>query len=389
MCAALAFVGCDEDEVAKKYQVTVNVSCETASIADMSNLAATAVGDNGSEIAGTVQDSTITFNLAAGAYNVTVTAQDDFYNYAGSAKITVADKDLDGITITLGQSKPAGTIIFKEIYTTGVQDYYWTDGFYELVNNSDEIQYLDGIIMGIVTNGYGDVSSWADSLGNLPDYYPMTNSTVYFPGTGTDYPLMPGQSVVCATRPLNHAARELTEADTQSPVDLSTADWDIYIPQSAQDTDVPNIPNMLVAYRTFGFDFMPATAGQSLILAKLPAGQTVEDFVADPENIKKPAYSAALCIPSDYVIDAVEILYYNKDLAINKVILDKDDAGYTYYSGSEGEWTDPTYTGRSLRRKCTKVENGRAYFADTNNSSNDFILGGQTAVVRRQFTEAD
>ena len=388
MCAALAFVACEEDEVAKKYQVTVNVSCESASIADMKNLSAVAVGDNGNEIAGTVQDSIITFNLAAGAYAITATAQDDFYNYAGSARTSVVDKDVD-LSINLAQSKPSGTIIFKEIYTTGVSDFYWTDGFYELVNNSDEVQYLDGIILGIVTNGYGDISSWADSLGNLPDYYPMTSSTVYFPGNGEDYPLFPGQSVVCATRPLNHAARELTEADTQSPVDLSNADWDIYIPQSEQDTDVPNIPNMLVAYRTFGFDFMPATAGQSLILAKLPKGMTVEDFVADPENIKKPAYTAALCIPSDYVIDAVDIIYYNAEQAINKVILDKDDAGYTYYSGKDDEWTDPNYSGRSLRRKCTKVENGRAYFADTNNSSNDFILGGQTAVVRRQFTAAD
>ena len=71
--------------------------------------------------------------------------------------------------------------------------------------------------MGIVENGYGSPSSWADEEGNLPDYYPMTNHTVYFPGSGNEYPLEPGQSVVVATRAINHSARELEEGDEQSP----------------------------------------------------------------------------------------------------------------------------------------------------------------------------
>ena len=90
-----------------------------------------------------------------------------------------------------------------------------------------------------------------------------------------------------------------------------------------------------------------------------------------------------------HLIDAVDIIYYNEDQMINKTILETDDAGYTYYSGSDDEWTSPMYCGKSLRRKCSSVKNGRFYLQDTNNSSNDFILGGQTPVAHRSFTSAD
>lgn len=393
MCASLlAFTACDnKEEVAKKYQVAVTISSQDVNVESLSEISAVATSENGTESKGTVEGTKATFNLAAGSYTVSVSALSGAYNYVGSTKVVVTDKDVEG-KIELIKSKPAGSIIFKEIYFTGVQSYYWTDGFYELVNNTDETQYLDGIIMGIVQNGYGDVSSWADTLtGALPDYYPMGNHTVFFPGKGTDYPLEPGQSVVCATRAIDHSARELGEGDTKSPVNLSSADWDIFIPKSAQDTDNPDVPNMEVLYSQFGFDFMPATSGQSLILAKLPEGMTMDEFVKDPNNIKKPegVYIAALCIPAEYVIDAVDVMYYNEEHNTFKSILDIDDAGYTYVSGTDEDWTSPMYTGRSLRRKCTKVENGRAYYMDTNNSSNDFIAGGQTAVAHRTVSAAD
>jgi hypothetical protein len=390
IAAFAVFTACDDDkQEAKKYQVTVKVSCEDAELSSMSSIKATAVSETGSTTTVNVQNGVAILDLVAGSYSVTVVGVLDLFNYVGTAKFVVAEANVDNVQVSLIKSKPEGKIIFKEIYSTGVPKSYWTDGFYELVNNSDEVQYLDGIIMGIVQCGFGDVSSWADEEGNLPDYYPLGNHTIYFPGTGNQYPLEPGQSVVVATRAINHAARELDEGDVQSPVDLSEADWEAFIPTSRQDTDNPDVPNLEVAYSQFGFDFMPAVSGQSLILAKLPKDTVLADFVANHTYKPEGVYMAALCIPNEYVIDAVDIMYYNEDLKINKIILNTDDSGYTYYSTSADEWADPMYAGISLRRKCTKVVDGRAYFQDTNNSSNDFILGGQTPVVHRTFTSAD
>ncbi|MBR4595025.1 MAG: DUF4876 domain-containing protein [Bacteroidaceae bacterium] len=385
-----AFTACnDDDKEAQKYQVTVKITCDEAELSSMSSIKATAVSESGSVTTVDAQNGVAILKLVAGSYTISVVGDAGAYNYVGSTRCVVAEADVPNLKVSLIKSKPTGKIIFKEVYSTGVKSFYWTDGFYELFNNSDEVQYLDGIIMGIVQCGYGDVSSWADDEGNLPDYYPMGNHTVFFPGSGNEYPVQPGQSVVVATRAINHSARELGENDSVSPVDLSAADWEIFIPTSAQDTDNPDVPNLEVAYSQFGFDFMPSVSGQALILAKLPADSTMESFVAN--NALKPEgqYRAALCIPSEYVIDAVDIVYFNEDLKKSKTILDLDDSGYTYYSGSDDEWTDPMYCGKSLRRKCVGVSNGRAYFKDTNNSSDDFILGGQKPVIRRTFTSAD
>lgn len=385
-----AFTACnDDDKEAQKYQVTVKITCDEAELSSMSSIKATAISESGSITTVDAQNGVAVLKLVAGSYTISVVGDAGTYNYVGSTRCVVAEADVPNLQVSLIKSKPAGKIIFKEIYSTGVKSGYWTDGFYELVNNSDEVQYLDGIIMGIVQCGYGDVSTWADEEGNLPDYYPMGNHTIFFPGSGNEHPLDPGQSVVVATRAINHSARELGANDSVSPVDLSHADWEAFIPTSSQDTDNPDVLNLEVAYSQFGFDFMPAVSGQALILAKLPADSTMESFVAN--NTLKPEgqWMAALCIPSEYVIDAVDIIYYNEDLKINKTILDLDDSGYTYYSGSDGEWTDPMYSGKSIRRKCTGVSNGRAYFKDTNNSSEDFIRGGQTPVIHRSFTSAD
>jgi hypothetical protein len=388
--AFTVFTACDDDEKeAQKYQVTVKVSCEEADLSSMNSIKATALSETGKTTSVSADNGLAVLKLVAGSYTISVVGSGDVYNYVGSVQCVVTNSNIDSLSVSLVKTKPYGSIVFKEIYSTGVLESYWTDGFYELFNNSDEVQYLDGIILGIVQCGYGKVSSWADEEGNLPSYYPMGSHTVYFPGSGNEYPINPGQSVVVATRAINHSARKLGENDVESPVDLSNADWEAYIPSSTQDTDNPDVPNLEVAYSQFGFDFMPAVAGQSLIIARLPKDSVMEDFIAN--NALKPEgqYRAALCIPNEYVIDAVDIIYYNEDQMINKTILETDDAGYTYYSSSDDEWTSPMYCGKSLRRKCSSVKNGRFYLQDTNNSSNDFILGGQTPVTHRSFTSAD
>ena len=387
--AFTVFTACDDEKEAQKYQVTVKVSCEEADLSSMNSIKATALSETGKTTSVSADNGLAVLKLVAGSYTISVVGSDDVFNYVGSVQCVVTNSNIDSLSVSLVKTKPYGSIVFKEVYSTGVSDFYWTDGFYELFNNSDEVQYLDGIILGIVQCGYGSVSSWADEEGNLPSYYPMGSHTVYFPGSGNEYPINPGQSVVIATRAINHSARELGETDVESPVDMSNADWEIYIPSSTQDTDNPDVPNLEVAYSQFGFDFMPAVAGQALIIARLPKDSVMENFIAN--NALKPEgqYRAALCIPNEYVIDAVDIIYYNEDQMINKTILETDDAGYTYYSGSDDEWTSPMYCGKSLRRKCSSVKNGRFYLQDTNNSSNDFILGGQTPVAHRSFTSAD
>lgn len=387
LVAAFFLASCSEkEEVAQNYEVKVTITAgDDISVSGIEKLEVTAVNlATSKEQTATAVNGMASFSLPSGRYDfrATGTYKDlDVNGMTGNVSVT----SQSSVELSVYALVKNSTLVFKEVYSSGVKDYYFKDGFYEIYNNSDEVQYLDGVILGIVDEGFPagiykpTNSIWVDGNGQLLDRYPMTNFTMYFPGNGQDHPLEPGKSVVVASYPINHSARKLTENDVQSPVDLSRADWDIYCgPYSSVDIDIPEVPNLEYAYHTFGFEFMPAVSGQALILAKLPAGQKVADFVADPNNIMAaPGKSRNhLMIPSDYVIDGIEVVRAPKNERF-KHLLPKTDIGMVWVDGSDnGSAADGAYSGKSLRRKVASIVNGRTKFKDTNNSSVDFIIGG-------------
>lgn len=375
-----------EDDVATNLNVTVTVKAgDDIVTSDIKDFTVTAVNlSTSKEQSAVPSDGSATFSLPTGKYDFRVTGtynDQDVNGVVSGAEIT-ADKT---IQLEVKYAAANSTLIFKEVYFTGVPDFYYSDAFYEIYNNSDDVQYLDGIILGIVDVGLPvnqykpQPSIWVDENGNLLDRYPMANYTMYFPGTGKEHPLEPGKSVIIAAYPIDHASRSLEAGDVKSPVNLSNANWELFCgPYSAVDKDVANIPNMEYAYHTFGNDFMPNTSGQSLILAKLPNGQNIADFVANQNNVMKaPGKSSThLMIPSDYIIDGIEIVHAPVNERF-KNLLPKTDIGMAWVDGSsDGSLADSAYSGKSLRRKVASVVNGVTKFRDTNNSSIDFILGG-------------
>ncbi|MDR1258441.1 MAG: DUF4876 domain-containing protein [Tannerellaceae bacterium] len=385
--AALTFTSCgdnDEPEVAKNYEVTVSLAApDGVSLQDITDLKVVVVNKiSGAETNLSVDGGTAKQTLAAGEYDFRASGTAGDFKLNGLASASVYENK--SVSIELSIVSGAG-LVFKEIYYTGVMSYYWKDGFFELYNNSDEVQYLDGLIVGIVDGGFGVQSPWADENGNLPSRYPLTNITIYFPGSGTQYPVQPGKSVVVATVAINHSARELTDEDVTSPVDLSHADWNIYVPTQASDIEVEGIPNTLVAHSTWGLDFMPGVNGAALILAKLPEGKTVPDFVSDPANFQKTPGSELwdqLMIPNEYVVDGVDIVYSTEGQQFKR-LLPSQDVGMAWVYG-DAPGTESAYTGKSLRRKVIALTSeGRYVYKDTNNSSEDFIIGGQTPTPGR------
>jgi hypothetical protein len=375
--------GDDGDDVAKNYDVTVTlIAPEDVSLSDITDIKVVAVNTTtGVETAltdlngdGLMAEAILT----AGEYDFRASGETEDFKLNGLTRTPVYESK--NINIALNIVSGSG-LIFKEIYYTGVMSYYWKDGFFELYNNSDEVQYLDGLIVGIVDGGFGAPSPWAVD-GVLPDRYPMTNHTIYFPGAGTEHPVQPGEGVVVATVAINHSARELTEEDEPSPVDLSHADWNIYIPAQPSDIEVAGIPNTLVAYSTWGLDFMPGVHGASLILAKLPEGKSVPDFVADANNFQKVPGGTLwnqLMIPHEYVIDGVDIVYNLTEGDQHKRLLASEDVGMVWIYGKGGPDTDAAYSGKSICRKAISITaEGTVVYKDTNNSSEDFTIGGQT-----------
>lgn len=309
-------------------------------------------------------DTTITF--VQGQYNFVVTGKvkDEAAAYVQG---TAGANLFQNATVNVALSKVVrSSLIFKAIYTTGGKQGYMKDGYFEIVNNSDEVQYLDGLILSAPAGKQQNKNAW--QANGFEDLYACgQGQALAFPGSGHDYPLQPGQSVLIANDGANH--KDLAGAGNHCP-DLSKADWEVYLSYVNGEIDYP-AKNLDVIFvnnkymKAFGLGFF----GRAYVLARLPQGMTPEAFAADHSNIKKEPGNAAatmeyLVIPSKYVLDAVDI-WDAQTTNHYPTFLAKDDA--------EGVLASKAWEGKCVRRKVTKVVNGRAYYQDTNNSANDFL----------------
>lgn len=309
-------------------------------------------------------DTTITF--VQGQYNFTVTGKvkDEAAAYVQGAANTSL---FQAATVNVSLSKVLRSpLVFKAIYTTGGKQGYMKDGYFEIANNSDEVQYLDGLILSAPAGKQKSKNAW--QANGFEDLYASGQGQVLaFPGSGHDYPLQPGQSVLIANDAANH--KDLAGDGNKCP-DLSKADWEVYLKYANGEVDYP-AKNLDVIFvnnknmKAFGLGFF----GRAYVLARLPQGVTTEAFAADRNNIKTEPKNAAatmeyLLIPSKYVLDAVDI-WDAKATVHYPTFLPKDDA--------EGVLASKAWEGKCVRRKVSKVVNGRPYYQDTNNSANDFL----------------
>ena len=309
-------------------------------------------------------DTTITF--VQGQYNFTVTGKvkDEAAAYVQGAANTSL---FQAATVNVSLSKVLRSpLVFKAIYTTGGKQGYMKDGYFEIANNSDEVQYLDGLILSAPAGKQKSKNAWQGN--GFEDLYACGQGQVLaFPGSGHDYPLQPGQSVLIANDAVNH--KDLAGDGNKCP-DLSKADWEVYLKYANGEVDYP-AKNLDVIFvnnknmKAFGLGFF----GRAYVLARLPQGVTTEAFAADRNNIKTETNHAAatmeyLLIPSKYVLDAVDI-WDAKATVHYPTFLPKDDA--------EGVLASKAWEGKCVRRKVSKVVNGRPYYQDTNNSANDFL----------------
>lgn len=384
----LGFVSCnnDDDEVVRhSLTVNVNLPAEVTSLSDVNNLAVTVTNRSTAEQSvAQMEGGSVVLEVVPGTYDLTVSGASTEYSLNGVASnIDVfADK---AVSIDLIASV-GSSLIFKEVYFCGVPDYYFQDAFYEIYNNTDAVQYLDGIIMGVVDMGYAPSTSnkdqesvWMANGSYIDGKYPLTSHVQCFPGNGTDYPIQPRTSVIIASNPIDHSSRKLAEADVQSPVNLSSADWQLYDDNSfPKDTKIEGIPNMTLIWKNWGREMMLATEGSPIVLARLKDVNPVDYAALEKSVGTVPGSSTkAFMIPADCILDAIDIVPADPSCHFKRIEA-KDDAGMTWITAADGV-SNGDYSGKSLRRKVAGfTAEGKAILKDTNNSTNDFILGGST-----------
>jgi hypothetical protein len=232
-------------------------------------------------------------------------------------------------------------IVISEIYGCGPpgSGLYYHDKYVEVFNQTDSVLYLDGLLVIEEFANYSLGIRYASD----PDYIHSKNIWK-FPGTGKDYPIKPGQFVVCAEDAIDH------RINAPNSVDLSHADFEFY-KDDAPDVDNPNVPNMIRIYEPYGNDWLIGGEGDGIVISNCPSDSII------------PSGDQFL-IPYKTVLDGVEYLKdpTRLDLKVLNPVIDAGATGGIQF-----------YTGKSMERKASSTS-PRLILKDDNNSSVDFDI---------------
>jgi hypothetical protein len=162
-------------------------------------------------------------------------SSDDAIGYAGRWTVQIAAGS-GSATMETPASRRKGLVISEWAFNSYQ---YQFGGFLELYNNADTTIYLDGMIVGEGWN-----ASLAVGALTCENTAPFRNDPAgvwsrfaqQFPGTGRDFPVPPGGTIVVATDAIDH--RPLYAP----AIDLSSADFEF---SGLADVDNPAVPNMI------------------------------------------------------------------------------------------------------------------------------------------------
>lgn len=299
---------------------------------------------------------------AAEALPLTGIEAEAFLNASATNQLITANGNLN---LKLSGSAVGG-LVFKQIYYTGsrtpANGIYLTDQFYEIYNNSTEVQYADSLYLG-ESGGNPKTSSSSAVFG-----FDKAAGNVYLvnvwmiPGTGKSHPIQPGQSIVISSNAINH---KTDAAGNANSIDLGKgiSDFEGYVAATGRDTDNPDVPNMdLVLYGLSTFTWNTSVFGPSMVIFKSKNVPNYRQLVEPGSTNTTRLY---LEVPGSVIIDAVEA-NANAGAVTHKRFPSAVDAGFQYCSG--------TYVKEALVRKVRTTVNGRRVLQDTNNSTEDFTV---------------
>ena len=379
--AALLVMGAckkDDDDVTSYNTLTVTLSYpDGITQADIVAASVTATNVQTGARTQLAEESAgmFTVKLIGGEYTISASATTSDTKRLNARRSISLYKDAT-LDVELNVALLKEGFVFKEVYYNMVKvnnKPYMQDQFFEIYNNSDQVQYLDNCILARLqgTQGVKEVTDWVTSENGteIMNIYALESYVVAFVGNGTEYPVNPRESVLIAATAMNHNA----ETGGVSPVDLSNADYEVNISDYKSDTDNPAVPDMTIVAKsssaTATFFGLPYT-GNALILAQLPAGTTMDSYINDRSNYRTIPWQTVntyefLTVPQEYVIDGINIVNSNESKRIVRLRPEVDN-GMVYMT------TD--YAGKSIRRKVSEITpDGKVILQDTNDSSEDFL----------------
>lgn len=263
----------------------------------------------------------------------------------------------------------ASALVFKEIFYAGTASFYFRNQFYEIYNMSEKTVYLDGLHFANLTPGTATTKlpTWPEEDG---EDYAYAERVWKFPGSGTEYPLAPGESCVISQFAANH---KLDKYNPNSPIDGSSSDFEFNM-NNANFPDQPAYDMLHVFYNgqaAMGTvpQYLTSVFGGAYVIFR-PLEGDVYDPVDNPNLKTKDLASTGTTqyakIPISYILDAVEA-GNNASMIAAKRVPSVLDAGMT--------WVGANYNSLGVARKVKETRaDGVLVLEDNNNSTTDFEI---------------
>ena len=266
--------------------------------------------------------------------------------------------------------------VLAELFLSGTltpeQDQYTGDSYFRIVNNSDETLYADGLC--IFESDFQTDMKY-DYTPNIMNQAMSVATGFMIPGSGTEHPVAPGESLLICDNAINH--KEINP----NSFDLSSADFEWTAESSNPDftdPDNPNVPNLVPIMKQSFTLWQPHVRGvKAYALAYLTDGDkqmTPEQYVQDYFYnytyllvVGEEQYTMdgdAYMLPNTWINDAVNVSPLE---GMQWLVTDPSlDKGFTYVSVID---FDENRYGKSVRRK---VDPSTGKLVDTNDSAKDF-----------------
>ena len=312
----------------------------------------------------------LTLPLLMGSYEVhiaaTVTYTINGEAVAGEMSAFVNKVDLlnnSSFPISLSIKAKGNDFIIEEIFFAGTATpegkQYFGDQYIKLYNPTDRVLYADGLVLA--DSEFLTVTK-RDYTPNIMAEAFTAGSMVQIPGTGTQYPVQPGASIVIAEQGINH------KENNPNSIDLSKADFENFYPPKVKDVDGVGVTNNINLHGIFIFN---NRGNRSYVIARFPEGTTTTTLQYDYEYkvATKLMQRQALKIPNNWIVDAVNL---STKTGFEWIVTSSSlDSGWAYVANDE---KDTSRYGKSVRRKVLSEKNGKTVFKDTNNSTEDFEI---------------
>lgn len=313
-------------------------------------------------------------SLEEGKYNLVAKGNISFVKngVAGTTDFEVNSNNVEltektaAVKMVVSSFKAEGGFVFSEICTTGTltpqNKNYNNDAYFIITNNSDVVLYADSV--ALIESQYQSGSSGMQPWDPDVRPYAIPAGTVFMiPGSGTDHPVAPGESIIIANNAMDH--RTVNE----NSYDLSKADFEVYLDNggNSMDTDYDAANLDYIFCYTQSIWIPSVQQNRSYAIARMKENK--ETFLAN--HSETPTYTAAtgkimeskqVQIPNEWVLDAVNL--GTEDDFGWFVISETLDAGFV---AGRANSKDTTQRGTAIKRK--KDSTGK--YIDTNNSTND------------------